>query len=31
MDSVKYKLELQRVGQAVAKSKVNADHFAGFV
>ena len=31
LDSVKYKLELQRVGEAVAKSKVRAQHFDGFV
>jgi predicted acylesterase/phospholipase RssA len=31
LDSVKYKQELQRVGEAVAKSKVKAEHFARFV
>jgi predicted acylesterase/phospholipase RssA len=31
LDSVKYKHELQRVGEAVAKSKVKAEHFQGFV
>jgi predicted acylesterase/phospholipase RssA len=31
LDSVKYKHELQRVGEAVAKSKVKAEHFARFV
>jgi uncharacterized protein len=30
LDSVKYKAELQRVGVAVAKSTVKAQHFAGF-
>ena len=31
LDSVAHVAELQRVGQAVAKQKVNADHFAAFV
>lgn len=31
LDSVKYKHELQRVGGAVAKSKVSAEHFDGFL
>jgi hypothetical protein len=31
LDSVKYKQELQRVGEAVAKSKVKGEHFARFV
>lgn len=31
LDSVKYKHELQRVGGAVAKSKVKAEHFDGFL
>jgi uncharacterized protein len=30
LDSVKYKQELLRVGEAVAKSKVKAGHFEGF-
>ena len=30
LDSVKYKHELQRVGEAVASSKVKAEHFDGF-
>ena len=31
LDSVKYKSELQRVGRAVAKSKVRSSHFEGFI
>jgi hypothetical protein len=31
LDSVKYKQELQRVGEALAKSKVKAGHFEGFL
>jgi hypothetical protein len=30
LDSVKYKAQLVRVGQAVAQAKVKASHFAGF-
>jgi hypothetical protein len=30
LDSVKYKHELQRVGEAVASNKVKAEHFDGF-
>ena len=31
LDSVKHKHELLRVGEAVAKSKVKAEHFQGFL